>query len=208
MYLTRSDPIARYRPLTLCVVTETAEAVPPISPKALSDALAALGAYAEPPTGAQLAAAELAEGRAGLAARLANALYGAALAHVMTAEVAAEQAGAGGGYRGEAWRAAGATSEGTAILLHYTAMRLASEVRAISEQLPADLGVMSAAAGAAEALKLLLEVCTVRSMDDPRAAAVTANLARASDQLATAAERIDALFAAARDVTTIISPPV
>ena len=56
--------------------------------------LAALGAYAEPPTGAQLAAAELAEGRAGLAARLANALYGAALAHVMTAEVAAEQAGA------------------------------------------------------------------------------------------------------------------
>src|SRR6266851_2783541 len=50
---------------TLCVVTETAEAVPPISPKALSDALAALGAYAEPPTDAQLAAAERAEGRAG-----------------------------------------------------------------------------------------------------------------------------------------------
>ena len=65
---------------------------------------------------------------------------------------------------------------------------LASAVRVISEQLPADLGVMSAAAGAAEALKLLLEVCTVRSMDDPRAAAVTANLARASDRLATAAE--------------------
>ena len=77
---------------TLCVVTETAEAVPPISAKALSDALAALGAYAEPPTDAQLAAAERAEGRAGLAARLANALYGSALAHVMTAEVVAEQA--------------------------------------------------------------------------------------------------------------------
>jgi len=44
--------------------------------------------------------------RAGLAARLANALYGSALAHVMTAEVAAEQAGEGGGYRAEAWRAA------------------------------------------------------------------------------------------------------
>lgn len=113
-----------------------------------------------------------------------------------------------GGYRGEAWRAAGATGEGTAILLHDTAMRLASEVRAIRQQLPADLGVMSAAAGAAEALKLLLEVCTVRSMDDPRAAAVTANLARASGQLATAAEGIGALFAAARDVATIISPPV
>ena len=81
-------------------MTETAEAVPPISPKALSGALAALGAYAEPPTGAQLAAAELAGGRAGLAARLASALYGAALAHVMTAEAAAEQAGAGGGVPG------------------------------------------------------------------------------------------------------------
>jgi len=87
-------------------VTETAEAVPPISAKALSYALAALGAYAEPPTEAQLAAAERAEGRAGLAARLANALYGSALAHVMTAEVAAQQAGEGGGYRAEAWRAA------------------------------------------------------------------------------------------------------
>jgi hypothetical protein len=192
---------------TLCVVTEPAEAVPPISAKALSDALAALGAYAEPPTDAQLTAAERAEGRAGLAARLANALYGSALAHVMTAKVAG-LAGEGGGYRAEAWRAAGATGEGTAILLHYTAMRLASEVRAISERLPADLGVMGAAAGAAGALKLLLEVCTVRSMDDPRAAAVTANLARASGQLATAAERIDTLFAAARDVATIISPPL
>jgi len=49
-------------------------------------------------------------------------------------------------------------------------------------------------------LKLLLEVCTVRSMDDPRAAAVTANLARASDQLATAAGRIDTLFAAGIDL--------
>src|SRR5260370_21519668 len=102
---------------TLCVVTETAEAVPPISAKALSDALAALGAYAEPPTDAQLAAAERAEGRAGLAARLANALYGSALAHVMTAEVAAEQAGEGGGDRGEAGRAARGPREVAAVLL-------------------------------------------------------------------------------------------
>ncbi len=58
----------------------------------------------------------------------------------------------------------------------------------------------SAAAGAAEALKLLLEMCIVRSMDDPRAGTVTTNLSRASDQLATAAERIDMLFAASRDV--------
>lgn len=59
------------------------------SPRELSDALSALGAYAEPPTDTQLAAAELAEGRAALAARLANALYGSALADVMTAEVVA-----------------------------------------------------------------------------------------------------------------------
>ena len=113
------------------------------------------------------------------------------------------------GYRGEAWRAAGATGEGTAILLHYTAMRLASEVRAISEQAAGRLGRdecggrrrrgAEAAAGG---------VHGAQHGRPPRAAAVTANLARASDQLATAAEGIDALFAAARDVATIISPPV
>ena len=97
---------------------------------------------------------------------------------------------------------------GTAILLHYTAMRLASEVRAISEQLPADLGVMSAAAGSAEALKLLLEVCTVRSMDDPPRGRGDGEPGPRLRQLAAAAEGIDALFAAARDVATIISPPV
>jgi hypothetical protein len=177
-----------------------------ISPKAVSDALAALGAYAEVPTDAQLAAAELAEGRPALVARLSNALYGCALAHVMAAEVAAHDAGVAGGYRAQAWQAAGATTEGIAILLHYTAMRLCAELQAISERLPADLGVMGAAAGAAEALKLLLEVCTVRSLDDPRADAVTTNLARAADQLSTATDRIEELFAAARDVAAIIHP--
>jgi len=74
---------------TVGVVTETP---PTISPKAVSDALAALGVYAEPPTDAQLVATERAEGREALMARLSNALYGCALAHLMTAEVAAEQA--------------------------------------------------------------------------------------------------------------------
>jgi len=103
---------------------------------------------------------------------------------------------------------AGLRRRGTGFRSLHEALDTTTPGGRLSEQLPADLGVMSAAAGAAEALKLLLEVCTVRSMDDPRAAAVTANLARASDQLATAAEGIDALFAAARDVATIISPPV
>ena len=192
---------------TVGAVTETAQAPPLISPKAVSDALAALGAYAEPPTGAQLAAAELAEGRTALVTRLSNALYGSALAHVMTAEIAVAQAGSDTGYRHEAWRAAGADGEGIMILLHYTALRLAAELRIIGEHLPVDLGVMSAAIGAAEALKLLLEVCTVRSLEDPRAGAVTTNLSRACDQLAVAAERITTLFAATRDIASIITPP-
>jgi hypothetical protein len=192
---------------TVSAVTETPQAPPSISPKALSDALAALGAYAEAPTDAQLAAAEIAEGKAGLVARLSNALYGSALAHVMTAEIEAAQTGSDTGYRHEAWRAAGATGEGVAILLHYTAMRLASEVAAIRQRLAVDLGVMGAATGAADALKLLLEVVTVRNMDDPRADAITTNLSQASDQLSTAAERIDTLFAATRDIASIVSPP-
>jgi hypothetical protein len=103
---------------TVGAVTETP---PLISPKAISDALTALGTYAEPPTDAQLAAAELAEGRAALVARLSNALYGSALAHVMTAEIAVAQTGADRGYRDQAWLATGADGEGIAILLHYTA---------------------------------------------------------------------------------------
>lgn len=188
-----------------CGVTEIPADVRRASPREFSAALSALGAYAEPPTGAQLAAAELDEGRAALAARLANALYGSALAHVMTAEIIAADAGVHSGYRGEAWQAAGADGEGTTILLHYTAMRLAGELRFVSERLPVDLGVLAAAAGAAQALSLLLEVCTVRSLDDPRADAVTTNLARAVDHLDVAADHINTLFAAARDAASIIS---
>lgn len=70
------------------------------------------------------------------------------------------------------------------------------------EQLAIDVGVMGAAAAAAEALKLLLEVYTVRSLEDPRAGMVTMNLAQASDQLSTGAALIDSLFAAARDVAS------
>ena len=171
----------------------------------LSDALVALGVYAEPPTEQDLARAQANEGTVALTARLANALYGSALAHVMSTEHAASAADVPAGYRAAAWQAAGATAEGTAILLHYSAMRLASDLRLISERLPVDLGVMGAAAGAAEALKLLLEVCTVRSMDDPRAENITINLSRAQDQLATAAERIAALFQAGRDIAATIT---
>jgi len=178
---------------------------PPLIPvKMLSDALTALGAYAEPPTDQDLAEAQANEGAAALTMRLANALYGSALAHVMSTEFTVSAAGVPSN-RAAAWQAAGATAEGTMILLHYSAMRLASDLRVISERLPVDLGVMGAAAGAAEALKLLLEVCTVRSLDDPRAENLTMNLSRAQDQLATAAERIATLFAAGRDVAAMIT---
>ena len=52
---------------------------------------------------AQLAAAEPAENQTRLVARLSNALYGSALAHVMTAEVAVARIGSDTGYRHEAW---------------------------------------------------------------------------------------------------------
>ncbi len=181
--------------------------LPPLIPaKMLSDALAALGAYAEAPSEEDLARAQAAEGMVALTVRLANALYGSALAHVMSTEYTASAAGVPAAYRAAAWQAAGADAEGTAILLHYAAMRLAADLRFISERLPVDLGVMGAAAGAAEALKLLLlEVCTVRSMDDPRAENITTNLACAQDQLATAGERIATLFQAGRDVAATIT---
>lgn len=157
----------------MCAVSDTPPAPPVVSPKALSDALAALGAYTEAPSAAQLAAAELANGREGLSAQLSNALYGSALAHVMSCQVAAADADVATSYRHEAWRAAGADNEGILTLLHYTALRLSAELRAIDTHLPIDLGVMGAAAGAAEALTLLLQVCTVRDPEDPRADAVT-----------------------------------
>jgi hypothetical protein len=190
---------------TVTAMPTSPERPPLIPARMLSDALAALGAYAEPPTEQALAAAAEREGTVGLTVRLANALYGSALAHVMTAEVTASQDGVSNRYRTEAWRAAGATPEGTAILLHYTAMRLAADLRFIAEHMPVELGVMEAAAAAAEALKLLLETTTVRSMDDPRAENITTNLARAGDQLAVAAERLSALFAAGRDVAAMIT---
>ncbi len=75
----------------------------------------------------------------------------------------------------------------------------------MSGNLAVHLGVMGAAAGAAEALKLLLEVCTVRSVDDPRAVAVTTNPVPGVDELGTATECIDMLFAAGCAAATIIS---
>lgn len=53
-------------------VTDLPNDYPVISPLALSDALLALGAYTDPPTDLDLAAAERDEGRPALTARLAN----------------------------------------------------------------------------------------------------------------------------------------
>ena len=177
-----------------------------ISAKALSDALTALGAFTEAPTDTQLAAAELAQGSAALVARLSNALYGCALAHVMTAEVTAHDAGVGGQCRADAWQATGATVDNITLLLHYTAMRLSADLRVISEHLPAHPQVTTAAVGATEALTLLLEICTVHSPDDPRADAVTTNLTRAANQLTAAAGHLNNLVTTAPDITAIIRP--
>jgi hypothetical protein len=49
-------------------------------------------------------------------------------------------------------------------------------------------------------------VATVRSLEDARACEVTTNLARAEDELSLAADHIQTLFIAARDVASIIHP--
>jgi hypothetical protein len=173
------------------------------TPQELAAALTALGTFNTPPSDQELAEAERVEGTSALTARLANALYGSALAHVMIAETRAFDEGDSTGYRHEAWKAAGADSEGIAILLHYNAMRLSSELEALHQALPIDLGIIAAANGAANALKLLLETCTVRTFSDPRAKNITTNLSRAVDQLNIAADHITGLFAAARAITHI-----
>lgn len=63
-----------------------------------------------------------------MAARLSNALYGAALARALQSEVAANGQQGSGNYRRDAWAAAGADNEGVLILLHYTALRLAFDL--------------------------------------------------------------------------------
>lgn len=177
---------------------------PSPSIRSLSQALTALGAYADDPTDVELAAAEQNEGEPALRARLSNALYGNALARVLDAEVTATDQ-QGGNYRRDAWAAAGADGEGVLILQHYTAMRLAAELGAMGQRVTADLGVLGAAGGASEALKLLLEVLTVRDPEDPRAEAITTNLARAADQLESAAGQLRELFAAGRDAAAILN---
>ena len=189
------------------IVSKIVSGGPPASARAVSDALAGLGAHAQPLSDAQLAVAEQAEGSAGLVARLSNALYGSALVQVRNAELAAPGVDGGRAYRHEAWAATGVTSPDGALLLHYAAARLSAELQLIKQRLAADRGTMAAASRAGEALTLLLEVCTMPSMDDPRAGMVTTNLTRAADQLVTAADRIDGLFSAAARAPNPAAPP-
>jgi hypothetical protein len=70
---------ARLAARTVPGVTSIQPQPPLIGMQKLSDALAAIGAYAEAPTEQDLAAAVEAEGTVALTARLANALYGCAL---------------------------------------------------------------------------------------------------------------------------------
>lgn len=91
------------------------------------------------------------------------------------------------------------------ILMHYTAIRLAGELSAIAERVPVELGITDAAAGAARALKLLLEICTVRRMDDPRFAHLHANLSRASVELFEAGDRLGALLSETEDAAAVLA---
>lgn len=116
----------------------------------------------------------------------------------LESEVAATGQQSSANYRRDAWAAAGTHGEGMLVLLHYT------DLDEMHERVTTDLGVLGAASGTSQTLKLLLEVLTVRATNDPRAENITPNLARAADQLETAAEQLHPLFAAGRDAATIL----
>jgi hypothetical protein len=167
----------------------------------VSAALAALGAYPDPPSDAELAAqAKAAGGEHVLAAVLANALYGASIGAGMLAEGHMLEQGAGAREmtlaRNQVLKASGATGPGVTGMLHWQAGQVAEPLRAWSRK--ADLGPMGgAAADVSWALVLLLQALTVTDPADPRFADLHKNLAEARERLQAALSHLDDLTDAA-----------
>ena len=174
---------------------------PAVTVRMFADALTALGTWSSPPNERDLDTAIATFGAATLAARLANALYGSAVAHVMFAETEAVAAGATSLPRGEAWTAAGADTIGAAALLNYQAARVANDLELLTARLPMDLGYSEALAATARAFQQLIELLTITSVDDPRHLNTATNLETARQQLDTAAAGIERLL----DTVTAIS---
>ncbi|MFI0425120.1 DUF6245 family protein [Spongiactinospora sp. 9N601] len=186
-------------------------AVPPPAPSAasISAALAALGAYAKPPTDAELARqAQAAGGEHVLAAVLANALYGAAIGAGMLTEGHMLERGGGAREmtlaRNQVINASGASGPGVTGMLHWQAGQIAEPLRAWAAK--ADLGpIGNAVAEVAWALVLLLEATRVTDPADPRFDGLHDNLTEAIDHLNTAVARLTAVKDTAGDLAGMLA---
>ncbi|MDH6711332.1 hypothetical protein P3T27_008090 [Kitasatospora sp. MAA19] len=173
---------------------------PAPSAEAISAAMAALGAYAEPPTVGELdQQARAVGGEHVLAAVLANALYGAAIGTGMLTE--GHMLAQGGGAeemslaRRQVLQASGAEGPGVMGVLHWQTGHVSHLLKALDAQ---GCGpVVAAAARTASALLALLACSAVFSTEDPRAGQIPDELARARKELAEALAELDALPATA-----------
>ncbi|MFF4409861.1 DUF6245 family protein [Streptomyces sp. NPDC001404] len=165
-----------------------------------SAAMAALGAYAQPPTDDELEQqAAAVGGEHVLAAVLANALYGASVGAGMLAEGHMLAQGAGAREmslaRSQVIKACGADGPGVVGALHWQVGQVSTFLKRMDEK---GCGpVIAAAAGAASALHALLACSAVFSPEDERAQDIPEQLLRARQELAEAAAEIDELPATA-----------
>jgi hypothetical protein len=183
-------------------------APPPPSASSLSAALAAVGAYRDVPSPAELERqADAAGGEHVLAAVLANALYGAAVGLGMLAEGHMLEAGGGGRQmtlaREQVLKASGAEGPGVMGMMHWQAGQIAGPLRAWSRR--RDLGPMGAAAAAtAWALTLILEACTVTDVDDARFSQLSDLITEAKEQLMAAQDHLQGIHDLAANVTRLV----
>ncbi|MEU2078605.1 DUF6245 family protein [Streptomyces sp. NPDC013489] len=166
----------------------------------LSAAMAALGAYAQVPTDAELdEQAASVGGEHVLAAVLANALYGASIGAGMLAEGHMLAQGAGGREmslaRSQVIKASGADGPGVVGALHWQAGQVQQLLKAMDAK---GCGpVIAAAARASSALLALLACSSVFDVEDERAGQIPEQLERARTELAEALAEVDALPATA-----------
>jgi hypothetical protein len=173
------------------------EVPPPPSAASISAALAALGAYATVPGADELdRQAEAVGGEHVLAAVLANALYGAAIAVGMLAEGHMLEAGAGAREmtlaRDQVLKASGAEGPGVLGVMHWQAAQIATPLRAWARD--GELGPMGGAARAAAwALTLILEACTVSDVEDERFTQLAGMLTEAREYLTIAHDHLQGI---------------
>ncbi|QXJ25900.1 hypothetical protein AGRA3207_007469 [Actinomadura graeca] len=192
----------------MSAASSSSQAPPVVSAASVSAALAALGAYAKPPTDAELAAqADAVGGEHVLAAMLANALYGAAIGAGMMAEgrmieIEGNDRALPLG-RQQVLKASGATGPGVTGMLHWQASQVGGPLRGWSRR--ADLGPLGgAAADVAWALTLLLQALTVTEPTDPRFDDLHKNVSEARALLAAAAGRLDELTGTAAEMAAAL----